>query len=261
MKYYKFISNGNIIDALENPVWIKQDKKGKIVRCDIKEAMGVLSSDMSTVLQIAGAKEFVGESFTEIAIADITENEYEELKILLNLGADVPDNEDGVNWSDNEESIPDEIPEDATLSEVKERHLANLSNDCQNVIYQGVDVKLTDGLVHHFALEIEDQLNLLTLSSLIANGETLIPYHASNELCTFYSADDILILIEAATAFKTYHTSYYNSLKNWIMSMDNIVDVGSVKYGDQIPIEYCSDVLLGILESMENEGDKGETTE
>lgn len=68
MNYYKFISDGNIIDALENPVWVKQDKKGMIVRCDIKEAIGVLSSDMSTVYTLQVQKSFSGETFTEISV-------------------------------------------------------------------------------------------------------------------------------------------------------------------------------------------------
>lgn len=209
---------------------------------------------MSTVLHIAGAKEFSGETFTEISVADITADEYEELRVLLNLGAEVPDDNGDVEWRD-EENEPDEIPEDATLAEVKTRCLAKLSDDCQNTIYNGVDVKLADGSVHHFALEIEDQLNLLTLSTLIASGETLIPYHASNELCTYYSAEDILTITQAATAFKTYHTTYYNSLKNWVLSMDSIAEVGAVKYGDQIPPEYCSDILIGIVDSINIEGE------
>lgn len=259
MNYYKFISDGNIIDAVEAPVWIKQDKRGNIVRCDIKEAMGVLSSDMSTVLHIAGAKEFSGETFTEISVADITADEYEELKVLLNLGAEVPD-EGEVEWKD-EETEPDEIPEDATLAEVKTRCLAKLSDDCQNTIYAGVDVQMSDGSVRHFALEIEDQLNLLTLSTLIASGATSIPYHASDELCTYYSVEDILKITETATAFKTYHTSYYNSLKNWILSMKTIAEVGAVKYGDPIPAEYCSDVLIGMIETISAEGEAVEETD
>lgn len=259
MNYYKFISDGNIIDALENPVWVKQDTKGNIVRCEIKEAMGVLSSDMSTVLHIAGAKEFSGETFTEISVADITDDEYEELSILLNLGAEVPDDNGDIQWED-ENTEPDEPQEDTTLAEVKKRCLSKLSNDCQQTIYNGIDVELSDGMVRHFALEIEDQLNLLTLSTLIASGETMIPYHASNELCTYYSVEDILKIIDTATSFKTYHTTYYNSLKNWIMSMSSIAEVGAVKYGDPIPVEYCSDILIGIIESISTEGENVEET-
>lgn len=253
MNYYKFISDGNIIDALENPVWIKQDSKGRIVRCDVQDAIGVLSSDMSTVYHIAGAKDFKNESFPEISVADITADEYEELKVLLNLGASVPDDGDA-EWRDDEPE-PEDPSENATLEEVKKRCLEKLSNECQQTIYGGVDVELSDGTVRHFALEIEDQLNLLTLSTLIANGEKEIPYHASNELCTYYSIADILKITETATAFKTYHTTYYNSLKNWIMSMTSIAEVGAVKYGDIIPIEYCSDILIGIMNgTLSNEG-------
>lgn len=248
MNYYKFISNGKIIDAVEEPVWVKQDSKGRIVRCGVTEAVGVLSSDMSTVLHISGAKEFDGDTFDEISIADITADEYEELKVLLNLGASVPDSGD-VEWNDDEKDA-DEPLEDATLSEVKTRCLERLSKECQQTIYRGVDVELSDGTTRHFALEIEDQLNLLTLSTLIANGETMLPYHASDELCTYYSAKDILTITQTATEYKTYHTTYYNSLKNWIMSMTSIAEVGAVKYGDTVPSEYCSDILIGITSDM-----------
>lgn len=260
MKYYKFISNDKIVDVLEDPVWVKQSGNNLIIRCDVKEAMGVVSSDASTILHISGAKDFSdGDIHEEVSVADITADEYEELKVLLGLGADVPDNGDDVEWNDNNQD-EDKIPEDETLKEVKERHLARLSDTCQQIIYNGVDVELSDGSVRHFDLKIEDQLNLLTLSTLVANGESVIPYHASDELCTYYSAEDITKIIESATTFKTYHTTYYNSLKNWIMSMDSIADVGAVSYGDLIPPKYCSDILLGIIQPT-TEGDFGEESE
>lgn len=258
MKYYKVISNDNIVDALADPVWVKQGDNNIIIRCDVKEAMGVVSSDMSTILHISGAKDFTdGNEYSEVSVADITADDYEELKILFNLGAEVPDNGGEIVWDDDGDTEDDELPEDATLNEVKERQLAKLSKDCQQTIYDGVNVTLSDGSTHHFDLQIEDQLNLLTLSTLVANGETEIPYHASNELCTYYSAEDIIRITETATAFKTYHTTYYNSLKNWVMSMNSIAEVGAVKYGDIVPEKYCSDILIGIinanLESDSNE--------
>ena len=67
-------------------------------------------------------------------------------------------------------------------------------------------------------------------------------------------------ITETATAFKTYHTSYYNSLKNWVLSMKTIAEVGAVKYGDPIPAEYCSDVLIGMIETISAEGDAVEET-
>lgn len=82
---------------------------------------------------------------------------------------------------------------------------------------------------------------------MIAQGATSIPYHAKDELCKFYSAEDIALIIETATQFKTYHTSYFNSLKNYINSMATIEEIGAVEYGINIPAEYQSDVLKELV--------------
>lgn len=262
MNFYKVVQNDKITDVLENPVWVKQSKNGLIILCDVSEATGVVSSDSETILHIEGKAPFINRECQDITLADITEDEAEELKVLLNLGADITDSNEGESIEWNEDEVPEEpIEEDATLAEVKERNLAKLSNDCQNTIYSGIDVTLTDGTVRHFDLEIEDQLNLLTLSTLVATGETSIPYHASDELCTYYSVEDISKIIDSATNFKTYHTSYYNSLKNWIMSMDNIAEIGNVVYGAEIPAEYCSEVLLELTQKLNDKGDADETAE
>ena len=245
MNYYKFISNNTIFDAVCNPAWVKTDRRGRVVLCDISEAMGVVSSDSQKIMQIAGAPQLQNGDYEEIYVADITEAEYEELAVLLDLHATIPNNEE-VFWE--EEPVVEEEPLiDATLAEVKARCLAHLSSDCQQAICSGIDVALECGEVRHFDLELEDQLNLLSISTLIASGVSSIPYHASGELCEFYSAFDMTKIIDEANKYRTYHTSYYNSLKNWVMSMDSIADVGNVHYGDMIPVEYCSSVLLDLL--------------
>ena len=245
MHYYKFISNNTIIDAVCNPSWVKTDRRGRVVLCDISEAMGVVSSDSQRIMQIAGADLLKNGEYEEIYVADITETEYDELTVLLNLNATIP-NDDEVIWDEEPPAIEEPIV-DATLAEVKARCLSILSADCQKAIYAGVDIALSDGVVRHFDLELEDQLNLLSISALITSGALSIPYHASGELCEFYSASDMMKIIDEANKHRTYHTSYYNSLKNWVMSMDSIADVGNVHYGDTIPVEYCSYVLLDLL--------------
>ncbi len=92
---------------------------------------------------------------------------------------------------------------------------------------------------------------MLSLSTLLATGADAIPYHATDELCEYYSAEDMTLIITQATQFKTYHTSYYNSLKNWIESMDSIAEIGSVAYGDTIPPEFCSVVMNQLMQAQE----------
>lgn len=117
-----------------------------------------------------------------------------------------------------------------------------------SVISAGFDIKLSDNEIHHFALTTQDQLNLITLSSLVASGETNIPYHADGELCKFYSPEDIMTITEGATNFKTYQVSYFNSLKAYIESMSDIESISAITYGVQIPDEYMSDVLKSLLQ-------------
>ena len=114
-------------------------------------------------------------------------------------------------------------------------------------------LRLNDGLIYHFSLTTQDQLNLITLQSMIASGETAIPYHADGELCRYYTVEDISTVMDAATAHKTFHVTYFNSLKAYINSMDSIVDISKIEYGDEIPDEYQSDILKSLYASQNGE--------
>ena len=117
-----------------------------------------------------------------------------------------------------------------------------MSRSCFEVITNGIDVELSDGNTYHFSLTVEDQLNLITISSMISEGQSTLPYHADGEQCVFFSADDMLKVIETATNFKTYHTTYFNSLKTYILALETIDEIKSVYYGVDIPEEYQSPV-------------------
>ena len=51
------------------------------------------------------------------------------------------------------------------------------------------------------------------------------------------------MIITAATKLKTYHTTYYNALKNYVKSLKDIHQVAAITYGIELPEEYKSDVL------------------
>ena len=74
--------------------------------------------------------------------------------------------------------------------------------------------------------------------------QSLIPYHADGEECTFYSAEEINTIINESNTFKNYHISYYNSLKTYINTLDTIEAIAAITYGTPIPDEYKSDVLM-----------------
>lgn len=90
---------------------------------------------------------------------------------------------------------------------------------------------------------------------MIQSGETIIPYHADGELCRYYSAEDISKVINFATEFKTYHTTYYNSLKAYIQSIQSKEVIHTITYGMNIPVEYQSDILKAILANAEGKNE------
>lgn len=124
---------------------------------------------------------------------------------------------------------------------VREAKLKEMSSICRTTIENGFDLELR-GETHHFSLDTQDQLNLISLSAM-AQTQEYIPYHADGESCIFYTAEEINAIIAAATQFKIYHTTYYNALKTYINSLETIEEIAAIEYGVEIPEEYKSDVL------------------
>lgn len=80
--YYKVIKNDEIVDALDNILYIKyQEKHGLLLLCDITEAQAILSSDGKYGWHIEGLYNFPPDpDNTVYEIIEITKYEYDKLK-------------------------------------------------------------------------------------------------------------------------------------------------------------------------------------
>ena len=74
---------------------------------------------------------------------------------------------DNTVWLSNDGSVyqepvpmPEPEPYDPPLSDLQAAKKVEMSADCERLIYSGVSVTLADGSTEHYALTIEDQLNL-----------------------------------------------------------------------------------------------------
>lgn len=134
------------------------------------------------------------------------------------------------------------------LNTIKANKTAEMSAACRAAIVAGFDVTLSDGKDHHFSLTVEDQLNLNALFGLLTSGAQQVPYHADGETCVYFTAADMQTVVQEATAHKTYHESYFNSLKAYIASKRTAASVDAIEYGTEIPEQYQSDVLKALLE-------------
>ena len=144
---------------------------------------------------------------------------------------------------------PGEPPEPyvPTLEELQAGKRREVAAECERLIYAGINVALTDGSVEHYALTIEDQLNLFGKLSQITAGATQLEYHADGQPCRYYSAADMQAIIQAAMWHVSYHTTYCNALNMWIAGCQTVEEVQEIFYGADVPEKYRSEVLDAYL--------------
>ena len=133
--------------------------------------------------------------------------------------------------------------EDSTLLNIeKNKKITEMCSASQFTITNGVDYNNK-----HFSLNTYDQINLTTLGSLAQQGQN-VPYHADGELCTIFTAEEMLGLITVSTNWIVYHTTYFNLLKHQINDMTTIEEVKACYYGMPLTGEYKT-ILEGITSS------------
>ena len=240
MLYYKIVdADNNLVGAETNTslryvVYQEKNDIG-IITDNRQEANGLVLN--GEIYHLSTLPDFPVGDYPTVYLKHATKAEYELIKETLENAAESaePVSAEGI--------VIEEEKDTSTIEFCREEKIKEMSQECNKMITGGVDIVLTDGESHHFDLTVEDQINLLGIAAQAAKGGTSFPYHASGELCKFYSLTDINLIVSTAFAFKTYQTTYFNSLKNYIKSLDNIEDIIGVQYGDEIPQEYMTDVL------------------
>lgn len=145
------------------------------------------------------------------------------------------------------EPVPEPKPYVPTLEEVKAAKKNEISAVCEQVIYSGFDVTLSDRGLYHFSLTEKDQLNLFGKQAQLAAGAEQVEYHADGHPCRYYNAADMYGIIEAAMWYVSYHTTYCNALNMWLAGCDTAEEVEQIFYGSDVPEEYRSEVLNAYL--------------
>lgn len=157
----------------------------------------------------------------------------------------------------NPEPVTPPEPYEPTLAELKTAKKQEISKACEQIIYSGISVTLSDESTEHFALTEHDQLNLFGKQVQLAAGAEQLEYHSDGQPCRYYSVADMQTIITAAMQHVSYHTTYCNALNMWIAGCENTEEVQRIHYGADIPEEYQSDVLKAYIASMkENAGDE-----
>lgn len=241
MKYYKIIQDNNFIGVCRstdfikyqsrNHLFVQSDEiKGQFVECKGKTYRSNWMSPIPNDNQLL---------FEEATIIEIDENQYDIFK-----SADIVQAQRIIQEEEEQIIIPIPKEPEVDIEWLRSSKLNEMSSICHKTIEQGFDLDLR-GETKHFSLDTQDQLNLMSLGAML-QSQSMIPYHADGEEVVFYSAEEIQEIIDTANAFKIYHTTYYNSLKNYINSLETIEEIAAIEYGVDIPEEYQSDVLKAL---------------
>lgn len=230
---YKLISGDVIVDVAKKLVYVV-NKYDAIRYCVGDERpQGILTGEGAHLWRIEGAPPLPGEEGI-VHVVDITAEEYEELYNRLH-----PDT------GEEPEPVVDEALS-LTAEYAKSVKIDEMRRACEAAITGGVDVTYND-TTRHYSMELTDQLNLLALIDSIEQGLTQIPYHSDGEACRYYTPEEFGTVVAAANAHKTYHTTYFNSLKAYIESVETLDKLDEITYGMNVPVEYQSDVLKELL--------------
>lgn len=227
--FLKVIYNNLIIDILENPVFVRFIKSAnRFVITDILSADGVMSRDRSEVYLLHTIESEDYKDSKVVTYVEIQENEY--LNMLVNIKEPITGDGNVINIDELQKMMIDE---------------ANAM--CHQIILNGFDIVLSDGISYHFSLEITDQLKISKLNDRAMSGVQVLPWHCDDGLCKFYSAEDIIAINAKMEYLIEYHTTYFNSLKNYIKNVRDKDVLVNIKYGVEIPQQYQSEVLAVLL--------------
>ena len=245
MKYYKIIKDNNFIGIASSTNIVRYQQRN---HCFVSatEADGEFI-ECNGQLYHSGWLRPVPNNFPypfeQVIIVEITEEEYNIYYSAIEHNEEIIEQEEEEEIETTPTIFIDPI-EEVSVEFMKSSKIAEMSNTCRATIEGGFDLELR-GEIHHFSLDTQDQLNLISLS-VMAQTQELIPYHADGESCIFYTAEEIQQIVTTATTFKIYHTTYYNALKGYINSLETIEEIGAIVYGTPIPEEYKTDVLKAL---------------
>lgn len=139
------------------------------------------------------------------------------------------------------------ILDESDIENIRVRKREEISNTCENTIYNGIDIELSNG-IKHFSLTQNDQINLLGLQTeMLDPNKNEFEYHSDGEPCIYYSREDMTKIMVGLMSFKKYQTTYCNSMFDWINDVKTVEELNNIEYGIDIPLEYQSKVLQNYL--------------
>ena len=140
----------------------------------------------------------------------------------------------------NEETQSLELDE-VKVVEMKKAEFQNLINTKLQKLSAKCEESITNGVEYngeHFSYTLTDQNNISNTFQLAMSTGLYVPYHADGQDCRLYSKEEIMSIYFAQETNVTHHTTYYNQLKQYILTLTTEEEINAVEYGQELTGTY-----------------------
>ena len=220
--FFKLLDNqNNLILVTDKALFFRYAKTAKkLISCKSDIAEVVVVNNTYYNLQGRSAPEE-----SSYIICEISEEKYNELYSKM-------------------QDIPNVIS--PYLRKIREDKIQELCSECMEKITSGCDICLSDR-IKHFKFTEEDQLNInRIMTNIQLYNLSKVLYHATGDKIEYYSRADFTKIYTEMNKHITYHTTYFNLLKNCIYNMYIPKDILAITYGYILPDKGDRDLLKEI---------------
>ncbi len=88
------------------------------------------------------------------------------------------------------------------------------------------------------AVNTDKHVTLESLKTTIMSGAEGVPYHADGENCIIYTSTEFMKIYNACAVHKILQTTYFNQLKQYVLSLESVDEVNAVIYGQELTDQY-----------------------
>lgn len=90
----KIIKSGQIVDAIENLNFVRQNPRNRaIISCAPEYANGIVSSDGTVIWHLEGCDRFISGNYETVSAVEISEEEFNSIRAALGNGESVEESE------------------------------------------------------------------------------------------------------------------------------------------------------------------------
>ena len=142
-----------------------------------------------------------------------------------------------VEVSETEKKTLLEKANEEKLKQAKATKIYELTESCENVILGGINYNN-----EHFSYNYSDQNNISNLVQMAKTTGMDVPYHSDGNLCKLYSPTDIYNIYILQEMNITQNTTYLNQIKAYIETLENVDEINSIVYGQELTGEYLKNL-------------------